>query len=55
MWGKTAYEHGLDMDANYTANKHLAPYFTLEKKNNYKLSHTFWEFYLWKDPFWYVT
>lgn len=29
MQGKNSYEHGLDMDANYATNKHLAPCFTI--------------------------
>lgn len=51
MWGKTAYEHGLDMDANYTANKHLAPYFTLEKKTTINFHTHFGNFICEKTHF----
>lgn len=41
MQGKNSYEHGLDMDANYATNKHLAPCFTImikrEKNINFHI------------------
>lgn len=51
MQGKNSYEHGLDMDANYATNKHLAPCFTINMIKRKKKPINFHiHFVLEKEP-----
>lgn len=50
MQGKNSYEHGLDMDANYATNKHLAPCFTIMIKREKKTINFHIHFVKEKEP-----